>query len=26
MAPEAWRGHGLCPASDVFSFGIMLWE
>ena len=26
MAPEAYRGYGLCEGSDVFSFGVMLWE
>ena len=26
MAPEAFRGRGLCAASDIFSFGVMLWE
>eukprot|EP01047_Picozoa_sp_COSAG01_P089882 COSAG01_NODE_21868_length_881_cov_2.016624_1_plen_174_part_10 len=25
MAPEAWRGRPV-PASDVFSFGLILWE
>lgn len=26
MAPEQLVGHGLTPATDVFSFGVMLWE
>jgi len=25
MPPEAFNG-GYCPASDIFSFGILMWE